>query len=101
MSATYQVEVTRSISVTVTVSADSAEAALEQVSRRDFPLPPRDEWDGHKDWEYTVYDADGGELVSTWDGGACGYSPEDAATGVTFGDSRGQGEQWDGHWRSL
>ena len=74
MSATYQVEVTRSISVTVTVSADSAEAALEQVSRRDFPLPPRDEWDGHKDWEYTVYDADGGELISTWDGGACGYS---------------------------
>jgi hypothetical protein len=58
----YDVEVTRSITASVTVEADSPEAAYEMVSRRDFELPPRDEWQGHKDWEFAVYDQDGNEL---------------------------------------
>jgi hypothetical protein len=59
----YQVEVSRTISVTVTVAADSPEHALEYVNTVSFPLPARDEWSGHKDWAYTVYDGDGCELL--------------------------------------
>lgn len=58
----FQVELSRTISTTVTVRAASAEAALDIVDSRDFPLPSRDEWDGHKDWRYVVYDADGDEV---------------------------------------
>jgi hypothetical protein len=58
----YDVEVTRSITCTVTVEAETPEAAHAMVNRRDFELPPRDEWQGHKDWEFVVYDQDGREL---------------------------------------
>jgi hypothetical protein len=47
---TYEVEVTRSITTTVSVEADSAEAAVSKVAKHDFPLPERDEWNGMKDW---------------------------------------------------
>lgn len=40
----FDVEVTRSITTTVRVDADSAQAAQKDVNRRDFKLPPRDEW---------------------------------------------------------
>jgi hypothetical protein len=60
--ATYDVEVTRSITTTVTVEADSPRGAYAKVNRRDFELPPRDEWQGSKDWEFTVYDDAGREL---------------------------------------
>lgn len=60
----YQVEVRRSFSVTVNVTASSPEGALDRVNRHDFELPARDEWAGHKDWSYTVYDADGSEVLS-------------------------------------
>jgi hypothetical protein len=53
----YAVEISRTISTIVTVEADSAASAVERVNRTDFPLPPRDEWSGHKDWAYraTLY----------------------------------------------
>ena len=60
--ATYEIEVTRSITATVKVEADSPRDAHAKVNRRDFELPPRDEWQGSKDWEYAVYDQDGHEL---------------------------------------
>lgn len=50
----FQVEVTRSITTTVEVEAGSAAEAAAKVSRADYPLPPRDEWYGHKDWSIDV-----------------------------------------------
>jgi len=65
---TYEVEVTRRFSVTVSVHAASAEDAIAQVDRDDFPLPARDEWTGHKDWTYSAVnlanDADTAEKES-------------------------------------
>jgi hypothetical protein len=58
----WEVEVSRTISTTVTVHAPTAENAAALVDRRDFPLPPRDEWTGHKDWLVRVYDQDGAEV---------------------------------------
>ena len=58
----YEVEVIRSITTTVTVEANSPEAACTTVNNPDFELPPRDEWTGSKDWEFAVYDKDGNEL---------------------------------------
>jgi hypothetical protein len=58
----WEVEASRTISTMVTVHAATAEAAAELVNRRDFPLPPRDEWSGHKDWVLRVYDPDGNEV---------------------------------------
>jgi hypothetical protein len=52
----FSVEVTRSITCTVDVEADNPEAAWAMVNRRDFDLPPRDQWQGSKDWEFAVYD---------------------------------------------
>ncbi len=49
---TYQVEISRTISTTVTVQAESAEAAADLVDDVDFPLSVRDDWTGHKDWTY-------------------------------------------------
>ena len=60
--AIYEVEVTRSITSTVTVEADTPEAAHKMVNRRDFELPPRGEWQGSKDWVFVVYDQEGREL---------------------------------------
>lgn len=52
----YEVEVAVTMYTTVTVEADSEEAALAKVER-DFPLPPRDEW--HEGtWEYEVLTPD-------------------------------------------
>jgi hypothetical protein len=59
---TWDVEASRTISTTVTVHAAAAEAAAALVNRHDFPLPPRDEWNGHKDWILRVYDQDGNEV---------------------------------------
>lgn len=50
--AEYVVETTRSFSVTVRVTADSAEEAAHKVSRSDFDLPSRDAWSGQKDWRF-------------------------------------------------
>jgi hypothetical protein len=58
----WEVEVLRTISTTVAVHATTAQAAAELVDRRDFPLPPRDEWSGHKDWTVRVYDQEGEEV---------------------------------------
>jgi hypothetical protein len=58
----YTVEVQRSISVQVTVTAETAEAALAIVDQADFELPPRSEWT-HKDWSYVVCGEDGTELL--------------------------------------
>lgn len=58
----YTVYATHSITATVEVEAASPEAAAEMVNRRDFKLPPRDEWAGSKDWEYAVFSPDGTEL---------------------------------------
>lgn len=52
---TFTVTVTRSLSVDVEVEAESAEEAVGYVNRHDFRLPPRDEWEGLKDWSYAVY----------------------------------------------
>ena len=59
---TFEVEVTRSITATVGVQALSAQAAWSKVTDRDYPLPPRDEWTGSKDWQIVVYDPAGREL---------------------------------------
>ena len=54
---TYQVEVMQTIVTTVPVEAESEEAALDKVDRRDFPLPPRDEWSSVKgSFEYEIAD---------------------------------------------
>lgn len=58
----FTVEVTRSLSCTIEVNAESPSAALDQVSIASYPLPPRDEWQGHKDWSYVVYDKRGNVL---------------------------------------
>jgi hypothetical protein len=55
----FSVEVRRSITVSVQVRAASGEAAAEIVNRSGYELPPRDEWSGEKDWQYTVIDASG------------------------------------------
>ena len=62
----FEVEVQHSISVTVTVEAADADAAHEIVNTRDYPLPPRDEWNGHKDWSYLVSDAETGEELAEY-----------------------------------
>ena len=62
MAQTFSVEVQRTISVEVAVQADSAEEAAQYVNRQSFELPPRDQWNGHKDWCYYVRDS-AGELV--------------------------------------
>jgi hypothetical protein len=58
----WEVEIARTISTTVTVHAATAEDAADLVGRHDFPLPPRDDWDGRKDWWLRVYDQDGAEV---------------------------------------
>jgi hypothetical protein len=62
----WEVEVARTISTTVTVHAATAEDAAELVDRRDFPLSPRDQWEGHKDWVLRVYDQDGTEVYEQY-----------------------------------
>lgn len=68
--AKVEVEVVRSFTCTVEVEVedglepeDAAEAALDAVEKDSFELPPRDEWQGMKDWGFTVYDEDGEPLV--------------------------------------
>ena len=61
---TYRVELTHSISANVDVEADTPEQAVEIVNRLNFPLPPDNEWYGHKDWSYLVMDGDGNELFA-------------------------------------
>lgn len=56
----FTVEIRRSITVSVQVRAADGEAAAEIVNKRGYELPPRDEWAGQKDWQYTVTDATGG-----------------------------------------
>jgi hypothetical protein len=56
---TYNVTVTRSLSVNVQVEATDGEKAIDIVNADSFPLPPRDEWDGNKDWTYWVEDSTG------------------------------------------
>lgn len=60
---TYDVEVARSISVTVPVRARSAAEAIEKAGQTGFPLPPRDEWAGGKDWSYVAYGPGGRRLA--------------------------------------
>lgn len=55
----YHVQVRRSLVCTVEVEAGSPAEAIKKVDNQDFDLPPRDEWDGQKDWQYEVYDANG------------------------------------------
>ncbi len=55
----FQVEVSRTIVVTVPVEAASPQAAVALVDDWHFTLPPRDSWSGQKDWRYVVYGDDG------------------------------------------
>jgi hypothetical protein len=81
----YDVEVSHTITVTVPVQADSPAKAHETVSRRDFPLPPRDQWTGGKDWSYVVYGEDGTKLGGD-DGDGSGYgSCEDLPSEHEYG----------------
>ena len=59
---TWTVQIGRTFSATVTVSADTAQDAAERVYDRTFPLPPLEQWEGHKDWWMTVTDS-AGEIV--------------------------------------
>lgn len=56
MTRTFIVTISRTMSIDVTVEADGADAAVTIVGRHDFPLPPREEWTGHKDWSYDVHE---------------------------------------------
>jgi len=58
----FVVNVRRSIECDVRVEADTPEQAAEQVNTTTFPLPPREEWSGIKDWLYRVFDEDGTEV---------------------------------------
>jgi hypothetical protein len=62
----WEVELSRTISTTVAVHAPTAAAAAELAERHDFPLPPRDEWSGHKDWAVRVYDQEGEEVYEQY-----------------------------------
>lgn len=56
---TYEIEVRQTLVVTVPVTAASEAEALVMVARRDFPLPPRDEWAAVRDlWGYRVLEDD-------------------------------------------
>ena len=68
---TFDVEVTRSITATVRVEAATGEDAWSKVNRRDYQLPPRDEWAGSKDWQFVVYDQAGRELGRDDGAGYC------------------------------
>lgn len=57
--AKFTVTVNRSYSTQVDVEAETAEAAADLVSKREFPLPPLEEWSGNKDWIFTVHDEQG------------------------------------------
>lgn len=61
--ARFTVTITRSHSTEVSVEADSPEAAAEIVNRHAYPLPALEEWSGHKDWIFTVYDEAGTEIL--------------------------------------
>jgi hypothetical protein len=52
----------RSIECDVPIEANTPEEAAEQVNSTAFPLPPRHEWYGIKDWSYRVYDQGGNEV---------------------------------------
>lgn len=59
----YDVTISHTIETTVQVEAATPEAAAERVNDRTYPLPPRAEWEGMKDWRIVVRDpATGDEL---------------------------------------
>lgn len=49
--AIFQIEVQQTITTTVEVRARNLEGAVAKAIRRDFPLPPRDEWE-NIGWTY-------------------------------------------------
>jgi hypothetical protein len=59
----FFVTVSRVIETTVEVEATDARAARALVERRDFELPPRDDWEGRGDWRFAVADADHNDLI--------------------------------------
>ncbi len=59
----FTVSITHSISVDVDVEADTAEGAIDKARRADFPLPPREDWSGLKDWQFQVFN-DKGDLIA-------------------------------------
>lgn len=77
----FTVEVVHSIRVDVTVRARNAREVIEKVDRKDFELPPRDEWTGDDDWVYTVSD-DTGKPVMRMDGieGVCELDDDETET---------------------
>lgn len=58
----YNVEIIRSIAVTVQIEADDPQAAVKIADHRDFPLPVIDSWEGLDGYEYVVYDKNYNEL---------------------------------------
>lgn len=60
----FDVEVTRSVRTMVTVDAETAQAAINLVDKRDFELPGAEEWEVLKgSYELAIYDDDG-EVVA-------------------------------------
>jgi hypothetical protein len=87
--AKFDVEVTRSITTTVSVEAVSAEAACSKVNSRDYELPRRDEWTGSDDWEFVVYHQAGRELGR--DDGNGYYDTTEPAPGHEPGTGKPEG----------
>jgi hypothetical protein len=64
---TCEIEVAQTIVTTVKVTADSEDAALAEVDKRDFPLPPRDEWSSVKgSFEYEVLNGGEDDVLPIW-----------------------------------
>jgi len=61
MAKMFSVEFSQRMSVELQVEAETAEQAGEIVNRRDYELPPRDEWSAQKDGWIRVYDDKGNE----------------------------------------
>jgi len=59
----FKVEFQRTVDVTVTVEAADADEAEDKAMRRDFPLPPVDEWELLKGGNVRVWDEAQAELL--------------------------------------
>ena len=60
---TWTVEVQRTITTTVEITADSAEDAYEAVEDASYPLPAVEDWQPLDGWDIRVL-SDSGEVVA-------------------------------------
>lgn len=63
MAKKFEVQLTRSVTVTVEIDADSAEQARDTAMAPDYPVPPIEEWHKQDDWVCQVFDQQGNQLI--------------------------------------